>query len=289
MDEWSLEGKNTEIDEENGSIFSSRPRSGFIVSIIVLVLMILVSAGGLVIENIYQDIEVIQEGWLGNALISLFIAVPLLAGSMIFSWRGSERAKLLWMGMLYFTLCNYTFYLFGAAFNYLFPFYVGIVILSALGLMLSFKSIDEKKVSRLLRHNLPIKWMGVFIAGVVIVLLVFSSWIYLEFFFTGALPGIVLGTPDMTKMVSTVNLLFIIPLGFASAFWIWDRNPWGHVLSIVWNVNLMVYTAALSSSTLFAFKTGELGNLNELGLWMSIAIACLIVVVILLDRMGGKS
>ncbi len=285
MDEWSLEGKETVESEEESWTVGTKTKPAYLISIIILALMILASAGGLVLENVYQDIPVIQAGWEGNALISLVVGVPVLAGSIVLSLRGNRGAKLVWMGMLYFALTNYALHLFGAEFNLFFPLYLGIVVLSIVALLLSYRSTDEKEISRLIRRNIPIKWVGVFIAGVSLLLIAFHSAIYLRFVFTEEVPQIVLGSGYMTRIVSAVNLLFVVPLGIASSFWIWDRKPWGHLLSIVWNVNLVVYTAALSSATLAAFETDYLNNLNELALWISIAVGCLIVVVILLDRM----
>lgn len=285
MEEWSLDEEKTTEDEEESWDTGSKTKSAYLVSIIVLALMIVASAGGILLENLYQDIQVIEAGWTGNALISLVIGAPLLGGSMVLSVRGFKGARLVWMGTLYFALTNYALHLFGAEFNLFFPIYVSIVVLSILALLFSYRSTDEKEISRLIRHNVPIKWVGVFIAGVCMILIAFHSVIYLRFVFKGEIPEIVLGTVRMTRMISAVNLLFIVPLGIATAFWIWDRNPWGHLLSIVWNVNLVVYTAALSSATLTAFEAGDLHSLNELGLWISLAIGSLIVVVILLDRM----
>ena len=285
MDEWSLDEKKTTEDEEESWDAGSKTRPAYVVSIIVLALMVVASAGGLLLDNIFQDILVIEEGWVGNALISLVVGAPILGGSMVLSVRGYKAARLVWMGMLYFALTNYTLHLFGAEFNLFFPLYVGIVVLSTLALLFSYRATNEKEISRLIRHNIPMKWVGVFIAGVSMILIAFHSVIYLQFVFTEDIPNIVLGTPYMTKMVSAVNLLLIVPLGIASAFWIWERNPWGHLLSIIWNVNLVIYMAALSSAALAAFQTGYLDNLNEFGLWISIAIGCLIVVVVLLDRM----
>ncbi|MEF8835618.1 MAG: hypothetical protein V5A76_05635 [Candidatus Thermoplasmatota archaeon] len=285
MEEWSLDEEKTTEDEEDSWDLGSKTKPSYGVSIIILALMIVASAGGLLIENVYPDDPVLEAGWIGNALISLVIGAPLLGGSMVLSVRGFKGARLVWMGMLYFALTNYALHLFGAEFNLFFPLYVGIVVLSILALLFSYKSTDEKEISRLIRHNVPIKWVGVFIAGVSMILIAFHSVIYLEFVFNEEIPNIVLGKVYMTRMISAINLLFIVPLGIASAFWIWDRNPWGHILSIVWNVNLVVYTAALSSATLTAFETGNLNSLNELGLWISLAIGSLIVVVILLDRM----
>ncbi len=242
MDEWSLDEKKTTGDEEESWTQSSNAKPAYIVSIIVLALMIVASAGGLLMDNIYQDISVIAAGWVGNALISLVIGVPILAGSVVLSLRGHKGAKLVWMGMLYFSLTNYSLHLFGAEFNLFFPLYVVIVVLSIIALLYSYKSLDEKEISRLIRHNIPMKWVGVFMAGVSIILIAFHSVIYLRFVFTEEIPNIVLDTVSMTRTVSAINLLFIVPLGIASAFWIWDRKPWGHVLSIDWNINLVVYT-----------------------------------------------
>jgi hypothetical protein len=89
-----------------------------ILSICIAILAAIAALGGLLLPGLYRDNPFVTAVWKGNDLVTLAVAVPLLAAAMVFSMRGSVRAFLIWMGMLDFMLYNYAFYLFAAAFNW---------------------------------------------------------------------------------------------------------------------------------------------------------------------------
>lgn len=99
-------------------MLKNKMQTTFPLSIIIAVLIAIVSTGGLLWENLYRDNEFITRLWRGNDLVTLTVAASLLVGSMLLARRGSWRALLIWFGTLAFTLYNYAFYLFAAAFNY---------------------------------------------------------------------------------------------------------------------------------------------------------------------------
>jgi hypothetical protein len=88
-----------------------------ILSIPVIILAAIASAGGLFLDGLYRDNLFVTSAWKGNDLITLFLVVPLLISALIKIKRGSQREILLWMGLLDYMLYNFAFYLFGAAFN----------------------------------------------------------------------------------------------------------------------------------------------------------------------------
>ena len=92
-------------------------RTAYRLSAIIIVLALVASLGGLFIKDIYRDNTFVTAAWNGNDFVTLVIALPLLVVSLILSMRGSQRAQLVWLGMLDYMLYNYAFYLFGAAFN----------------------------------------------------------------------------------------------------------------------------------------------------------------------------
>ena len=98
-------------------MFDSKPTTAYILSVVIVFLSITASAGGLLFNNLYQDNAFVTAVWKGNDLVTIFAAVPILIAVIIFSMRGSQHAQLIWFGMLDYTLYNFAFYLFGAAFN----------------------------------------------------------------------------------------------------------------------------------------------------------------------------
>lgn len=105
-------------------------RSLKVLSILIIILTIVASAGGLFIKEVYRDNAFVTSTWLGTDFVTLCLAVPLLIAAVILAGRGSTRAFLICLGLFESSLYNFGFYLFGAAFNYLFMVYAALFGLS---------------------------------------------------------------------------------------------------------------------------------------------------------------
>jgi hypothetical protein len=78
----------------------------------VAVLSALASVIGLRFPGVYRSTD--WNGMsVGNDLVTLILAVPVLVLAIIHSARGSVRARLVWLGALYYMFYNYAFYVFG--------------------------------------------------------------------------------------------------------------------------------------------------------------------------------
>ena len=104
-------------------MFRARPTVAPILSVIITILVIVASAGGLFIDDLYRDNAFAKSAWQGTDLATLVVGVPTLTVALIFAQRGSFRAQLVWLGMLDYALYNYAYYLFGTAFNGFFLIY----------------------------------------------------------------------------------------------------------------------------------------------------------------------
>ena len=172
-------------------ISETNHRPAFTLSVLIAVLAVIASAGGLSLNGLYRDNTFVTSAWKGNDVITLFLAVPLLVMAMIFSKRGSLKAQLVWMGMLDYLLYNYAFYLFGATFNWFFLLYIALLVLSIFALILGLLGLDTYKISQHAQKRMPVKW----IAGYLLFVAVGLTLIYVAqsvgFIFTGQLPAIV--------------------------------------------------------------------------------------------------
>ena len=72
-----------------------------VLSIIIAVLAVIAAGGGFFFPHIYRDAAVY-----GNDLVTLVVAVPLLGLALILARRGSLRARLVWLGLVHYTLYN---------------------------------------------------------------------------------------------------------------------------------------------------------------------------------------
>ena len=257
----------------------------FILSVIILLFMALASSGGLFIDSLYQDNYLVTSGWYGNDLATLLLAVPVMAVSLILSKRGSLRAQLVWLGMLFYSLYNYAFYLFGAAFNSLFLVYVSIFTLSIFALIFGIYSVNVRVILEHFKPGTPVKKIGGFMIIVALFLGLFHVAVSMNYVFTGQLPEMIVVLDQSTNLISALDLSLTVSFGLFGAILLWKRRAWGYVVAVIWNVKSAVYLTALSAATVSGFLAGASDNMIELALWAPIGVGCLISLVVLLKNM----
>ena len=126
-------------------------KTAYILTAIIAALTLIASAGGLLIDDLYRDNALITAGWFGNDLVTLVVALPLLVVSLALSMRGSQRARLIWLGMIAYTLYNFSYYLFGTAFNSFFLIYVALFDLSLFALIYGLIGLDGTDIGQRFR------------------------------------------------------------------------------------------------------------------------------------------
>jgi hypothetical protein len=197
----------------------------YTLSMVIAFLLTVASASGLFIADFYRDNTLIAAALRGNDLVSLVVAVPLLVIALVFCLRGSQKAQLLWLGMLGYTLYNYAFYLFGAAFNPLFLIYVMLFSLSIFALIFGLPKVDIYEISQRFNPRTPVKWIG----GFMLFFAVFlgGMWISrsLNFIITGKVPQDIIQTGHPTSIVYALDLSLLIPFLVLGAFLLWQRQP----------------------------------------------------------------
>jgi cellulose synthase/poly-beta-1,6-N-acetylglucosamine synthase-like glycosyltransferase len=205
-------------------------KSAYILSAVITVLALVASAGGLFIGDLYRDNAFVKTAWYGNDLMTLLVAVPLLVVTLILSMRGSQRAQLVWLGLLVYMLYNYAFYLFGAAFNRFFLIYVALFALSIFALIFALPRVDVNGISQKFQARTPVKWISGFM--LFFALLLGGIWIAqsLGFVASGQVPQTVADTGHPTSVVFALDLSLLMPGMILGAILLWKRQPWGYVL-----------------------------------------------------------
>lgn len=257
----------------------------FILSLLIAVLAALSSLGGLFLDGLYRDNDFVKATWLGNDLVTLLLAVPLLASAMFFARRGSLPAYLFMLGMLDYMLYNYAFYLFGTAFNAFFLLYVCLLVFSIFAMVFGLVNLDVKLFSQQFSPRTPVRW----IAGYMLFVAIGLSVVYLaqsmSFIFTGNLPSIVIFSGHPTSIVFALDLTLLIPVLVLGAIWLWQRKPWGYILAGITLVKGPAYTLVLSVNSLWAAKAIIPAASAEAPLWVSLTILGLVSAGLLYGNM----
>ena len=259
-----------------------KPKTAFILTPIIALLTITAAAGGLFIDGLYQGNLLLRSGWRGNDLITLLVATPLLIGSFVLALRGSARGTLVWLGMLAYVLYNFTYYLFGAAFNSFFLIYVALVDLAMIALIFALAKIETGRWANAFGERTPARWIaGYMIITALALTGLYSAW-SLQFVSTGQVPEIVTNTGHLTSIVFALDLTLVVPWFILGAVWLWQRKPWGYVIATIVNVKGAVYMLALTFVTLSAARAGAVESAAEATPWVVIGLGSLVASLFLL-------
>jgi hypothetical protein len=234
---------------------------------------------------IYRDNALVASGWFGNDLVTLAVAVPLLAGALLRA-PGSDRARLVWFGLLAYMVYNYAFYLFGAAFNSLFLLYAGLFTLSAFALALALADTDVPILGRSVRYTTSV--FGVALYMLLVALLLGGFWVStsLEYVFTGRVPPVIEAVGHPTNVIAALDLSMVVSVALLAGHLLWRRRPWGFVLGVIWNVKGAAYMTALSAAAFAEFRSGAAENATQIALWAPIGVGCAVSALVLLRALA---
>lgn len=260
-------------------------RTAYILSIIITVLLIIVSAGGLFVDGLYQDNPWVTTQLQGNDLVTLIVAVPLLVAGMYFTKRGSDRGLLIWMAMLGYTLYGYGFYLFGATFNDVFLVYVALFSLSIFALVAGLIRLDAAAIAKQFKTSTPIRWICGYMMLVAVFLGILWTAQSVGFIASGTLPQVIVDSGHPTSIVFALDLALLVPCMVLGAVWLWQRKPWGYVLSAIMVLKGTTYSLALVGMAVFAANADIPGALDMLPFWSLFTLAGLLASGFLLGNM----
>jgi hypothetical protein len=251
---------------------SMKSKTPYNLSIIIAVLGVITSAGGLLLNDLYRDNLFVTSAWKGNDLITLFIAVPILIIAMIYSKRGSHKAQLIWMGVLDYMLYNYA-----------------LLGLSIFALIFGLIDLDINGITGQVRERMPVGWIAAYMLFVAIGLSLIYIAQSLGFIFTGEVPAIVTNTGHPTNIVFALDLTLLVPFLFLGAIWLIKRNSWGYVLAGISTVKGPLYTIVLTAGSLWAANAGVPGVAEQVPLWIVLTVLGLIACGLFYGNMKRKA
>ncbi|HXV94288.1 MAG TPA: hypothetical protein VD813_13370 [Pseudonocardia sp.] len=223
-----------------------------VLSAIIVVLMVAASAAGLWVDGLYQDDAPVAAMFRGYDLVTLVIAAPLLALTLLPALRGSVRAQLLWAGMLAYAAYDYALYVFGTAFNDVLLLHVALFSLSVFAFGLALANLDAAGIAARFAPRTPVRTISVVL--LVVGLALGGIWVFqaLRFAVSGEAPTetLLVLPPANTHLAYVLDLALLVPGYVLAAVLLWRRAPWGYVLagvllpfSVVYQLNYMTALA----------------------------------------------
>jgi hypothetical protein len=214
---------------------AARVRAAWVLSALILVLMVVASAGGLWIEGLYQDPAAAAARFRASDLMTLVAAVPALGVALWWSRRGSTRAELVWGSMLAYALYSYAFYAFGAAFNDFFLVHVALFSLATFALVFFLAGVDADGIGARFRERRSVRWVSGFLTLLAVSLGTRWAFESLQLAITGAAPeeSLLVNRISDIHLAYVLDLALLVPEYALAAVLLWRRAPWGFVLATV--------------------------------------------------------
>jgi hypothetical protein len=211
-------------------------------TLIVAILALSASFGGIFIKGLYRDNSIIKTGWFANDLITIPMAMLLII-SLLMQKRGDERPMLVWMGLMLYMCYNYAFYLFGAKFNEFFLIYVALFSLSLYSIIIGLLNVNVHAI----HESVGFRKRQWFISGFLFLLAVPLFFIEikqcLSFIFSGS-------APEVPTLIFALDLSTVIPTTILASILLWKNSPWGNVLATMMLVKSFAYGLVLVFTTI---------------------------------------
>lgn len=224
-------------------------RTVSILSSLAAVLTLIAAAAGLLAPGFYEPFmpdRAMLVGAYAQDLIAL-VAAGLMLAAILFTWRGSVRAPLIWVGCLGYLIYAYLLWSFDAVYTPLFPAYIAILSLSLFSTIGLLGQLDAQSFARFIDDDMPARSTAVVLA---LPVLMAPPWLMFLF------QGTVAGEPAAINSVLVIDLGFIIPASLVTAVLVWRRRTWGYIFAGAMLVKMITMSGTLLISTAWGAALG---------------------------------
>jgi hypothetical protein len=218
---------------------------------------------GLLVADVYGEPAATAQMLRGYDLVTLVVVVPALVMSLLRAHRGSDRAVLIWMGLLAYLAYTYAYYLFGTGFNDLLLLHAVVFAGSLAGLILTLVCLDPSAVAAGLSERAPVRAVAAVLALLAAALGVMWVWACVAYALTGAIPaGSALVETDLVVHLGIVlDLTVLVPLyAVAAGVLLWQRQPWRFVLAAFALISGLLHQVSYLVALLFQYAAGVPGS-----------------------------
>jgi hypothetical protein len=244
-------------------------RYGLLLSIGVIALATMASMVTLVFpDHVYEgETESFIAQDAGQNLVNLVLAIPLLALSLYWFRAGSEKARYIWMGTLFYFVYTYLSAVMLFAFNRLFLVYVAIFSTAMWAMILVFVDMDLRSLhidisSKVSRNTACVLF---FLVGMILLL-----WLpeIVSLSISGEASERLAQDGQRTYVITALDLGLLVPLGLISGLLVTKREPLGYVLAPVLLIKGMTLAVAVISMIVFMVVAGTPPALAEVGMFV---------------------
>lgn len=252
------------------------PRSYRIASLMTLLLTIIATAVGLFVPNFYRDDPVLLPQIYGQDLLTLVVGVPALAVSLYYADRGSLRGYVVWLGVTGYLLYTYASYAFMTAFNELYLVYTTLLWLTLFTFVGGMVRLNAAALKRDLGEASIRPYVTFQLLLAVLVSLLWLSEI-LPATLAGTTPASIVEPGLPTSVIHSLDLGIIVPAFALTAYWLWNRQPWGYGFTAVLLVKIATLGGAVLAMVVFMIHDGQAVPLPQILIFGMLTVVSLVL------------
>lgn len=167
----------------------------------------------------------------GTVLVMAALAVPLLLLAFVGAARGAAWAPLLWLGACAHLVYNGVLLLFATPFNSLFLAYVAAFALALGAGATMLRDVDATTLGEHVGRGFPARPLAVLVWVVVVLNTLAWLRVVVPAVLSGSPGGFLAGSGLTTSPTYVQDLAVWLPLMAVAAWWLWQRLPWGFLLT----------------------------------------------------------
>ena len=236
---------------------SSRTNGWLWLTVPIALLLAIAAGGGVFLQGLYRDTPNLVVQARGQDAITLGVALPTLVIGAWLTGRGSQRARLVWLGALVYTVYTYVGYAFAVRFNSLFLVYVALLGCATYALIGGLLTTDRAGIQTNFTARTPVKAVSLFLA--VIAPLFYALWL------SDAIPASLAGQPAQslidagtpTNFVQVLDMAWLLPALVITAISLWRKQPIGYTLAGALLTYSVLLTLAVLAMVVFMVRAGQ--------------------------------
>jgi hypothetical protein len=177
----------------------------------IAILLAIATISGIFIDGLYRDAPYYVAQAIGQDVVSLVVVLPSLIVSAFLAFRGSSRARIIWLGTLIYLVYTYVVAAFDVKFNSLFLVYVSLLGCSLYALIGGLVTSDLQGIKERFTEKTPVKVVSIYLA--VLVVLFYSVWLgeIVPALMANEVPQSIQDNGTPTNAVHVLDMAWILP------------------------------------------------------------------------------
>jgi hypothetical protein len=256
------------------------PTAVFPLSILVALLVTVASLAGLLWEEMYaaEPTSATMQAR-GQDLVNVVWVVPLFLVVLYYLRRGSLRARLAWLGILFYFVYTYLMAATVIAYNRMFLVYVAAYAVPLVLLIVGLTSLKIDTLANSFKSTFPRRGIGIFqiVAGVGVTLMWMGD--ILPSLMTGDPPARLMEQVSQSLVVQAMDLGLVVPMSLIGGITLLQNKPIGYLLSAISLMKVVTLVTAIISMIVFMARAGIeiaipecifFGTLEIIGLYFAV-------------------